>query len=255
MASHLSSIGFHVETEEDFGRLVALAVEGGESFDAPAGSYVLWSPGKGVELWFQFNRDGEIVGLNPHFAGRALMHVALTQRVPRPEHSPLDGAFYGWADPHGGEDFERGQYPFVFDAPDFALHDDLNFPSGHEVQLAAFAHELDVYENDEAYRAAQSEDIMMAPESFIPSGLFSPEGGRAEQPKAFAIITGHVLETAIITNPATRLEFCAAKVRTLGGEVDVVADPETLNGFLAVGGVVSGSFWLSGRLKVVASRQ
>lgn len=43
-------------------------------------------------------------------------------------------------------------------------------------------------------------------------------------------------------------EFCWAKVRTLGGEMDVVADPQILEGFLVKDGVVSGSFWLSGRI-------
>jgi hypothetical protein len=37
-------------------------------------------------------------------------------------------------------------------------------------------------------------------------------------------------------------------VRTLGGEVDMFADPDLLTGYLTKGGIVSGSFWLSGRL-------
>lgn len=57
-----------------------------------------------------------------------------------------------------------------------------------------------------------------------------------------------MLGTSLLINPATGASFHWAKVRTLGGEVDVVADPEVLNGSLVVGGVVNGSFWLSGRL-------
>jgi hypothetical protein len=67
-------------------------------------------------------------------------------------------------------------------------------------------------------------------------------------PEAYAILTGHVLETSIITNPITDSDFCWAKIRTLGGELDMVADPLMLNGFLVKGGIISGSFWLSGRL-------
>ena len=35
-------------------------------------------------------------------------------------------------------------------------------------------------------------------------------------------------------------------VSTFGGEVDVVADPVLLNNVIVKGGVVKGSFWLSG---------
>jgi hypothetical protein len=37
-------------------------------------------------------------------------------------------------------------------------------------------------------------------------------------------------------------------VRTLGGTVDMVADPESVEGEPTVGGAVQGSFWLSGRV-------
>lgn len=57
-----------------------------------------------------------------------------------------------------------------------------------------------------------------------------------------------MLSTALLTNPATGARFLWAKVRTLGGEADVVADSEVLRGTVVEGGVVFGSFWLSGRL-------
>lgn len=74
------------------------------------------------------------------------------------------------------------------------------------------------------------------------------EEAPSDPPLAYAIFTGHVLETSIITNPVTDHEFIWAKVRTLGGEVDMVSDPVLLNGPVVKGGVVSGSFWLSGRI-------
>lgn len=57
-------------------------------------------------------------------------------------------AFHGWADPDDGNP-ESGAYPFVFDAPDYILHDAVKLPAVFDVQLAAFAHELDAYASDE----------------------------------------------------------------------------------------------------------
>ena len=55
-----------------------------------------------------------------------------------------------------------------------------------------------------------------------------------------------MLETSLIRNPVTATDFCWAHVSTYGGEVDVVADPVLLNDVIVKGGVVKGSFWLSG---------
>ncbi|MFL6208864.1 MAG: hypothetical protein ACJ74W_08445 [Pyrinomonadaceae bacterium] len=249
----MSDLGFLVESKGDFEALALQALEHGTEFQTESGLYVRWSPGAAVELWMQLDADGDVVGLNPHYAGRTRMRVGLTARVPRPESSILDGAFHGWADPPDGEP-ESGAYPFLFDVPDYELTGAVVVPSICAVQLTAFAHELKAYESAEAYDAAQTSKVKFAAESFIPAGLFNAGTGAAtEPPQAHAILTGRVLDTALITNPASEREFCWAHVRTLGGELDMVADPDLLAGYLTKGGIVSGSFWLSGR--VLAARE
>src|SRR5688572_20347277 len=121
MPSHLSDIGFQIEGEEAFEELASRAYDEGEAFDTSVGTYVRWAPGKGVELWLQLDRDDNIVGINPHFAGSSLMRAGLTQRLTRSDGAPLDGAFYAWANPEG-EEPTLGDYPFVFDAPDYHMH-------------------------------------------------------------------------------------------------------------------------------------
>jgi hypothetical protein len=66
--------------------------------------------------------------------------------------------------------------------------------------------------------------------------------------QARAAISGRVLATQTITNPVTSQKFYWARIHTQGGELDVVADPQVVQGQLVVGGVIYGSFWLSGRL-------
>jgi hypothetical protein len=248
MPSHLSDLGFDLESEDEFRELAYQAFEKGERLAAESGVYLRWAPGAGVELWGQLDREENLIGLNPHFAGESVMRVGLTARIERPEASPLDGAFHGWASPIG-DDPERGEYPFVFDAPDYLLCSSVKLPSIAEVQIAAFAHELSAYESDEAYDASQSGEPKFAAESFIPSGLFTPDLEKVEPPQAYAIMTGRVLETAVRTNPVTGGEFCWARIQTYGGEFDIVADPLLVLGVIVKGGVVHGSFWLSGRLR------
>lgn len=67
-------------------------------------------------------------------------------------------------------------------------------------------------------------------------------------PQAIALLTGHVIETYKIRNQLTDNEFIYANISTLGGNYDIVVDPEILQGDIRVNGVISGMFWLSGRI-------
>jgi hypothetical protein len=246
MPSHMSTIGFPLANKDDFSRLGWQTERMGETVKLPDGSfYKFWSPGQGIELWAQFGEQGTPVGLNPHFKGAARMQVGLTRRIKRPRASALDGAFYGWANPREGGG-PSGDYPFVFDAPDYRAYDVLNLPHMVSVQLAAFAHSLEVYENDAALDTSPGS---MSAESCIPSGTFRPGGGAIEPPKSEIILYGHVLETERLINSFTSLPFYWARVRSFGGEFDVVPDPELVKGTIVKNGVVGGSFWLSGRIQ------
>jgi hypothetical protein len=96
--------------------------------------------------------------------------------------------------------------------------------------------------------ASQNKDITFAPKSLIPSGLFTPSGKIKEPPLAEIIFNGRVVETARVANPVTGQKFYWARVHTLGGELDVVADPQIVQGNVVQDGIVNGTFWLSGRL-------
>lgn len=247
MPSHLSCIGFNVESEEQFMEIAEAAAHSANPIKTRKGTYLQWCSDSGVELWLQVNKDNELIGMNPHFNGAGVARVGLTARIDRPDDTELDGAYHGWAEPEDDEP-ESGTYPFVFDCPDAICSVGLSLPAIVDVQIAAFAHEIELYESDEAYDSSQEGEPKFAAESFVPSGLFSPNGESAEPPAALAIFTGHILEAEELMNSMTKLSFWWAKVRTLGGVFDVVADPGIVVSPFVVGGVLSGSFWLSGRI-------
>ena len=117
-----------------------------------------------------------------------------------------------------------------------------------ETQIAAFVHELAVFRSVAEYLASQTGEMKFAPESFIPSGLFRPGGESIDPPKAQAIFTGRILESEMRMNELTNQPFQWVLVETLGGVFDVVADPEFIEFAPPPGGILLGSFWLSGRL-------
>ncbi|WP_459966891.1 hypothetical protein [Paenibacillus sp. JCM 10914] len=238
----MSSIGFEVYSQEDFERLAELVYTSGKRMITKKGIYSYLESGKGIELWLQMNKRNEIIGLNPHYSGLSRIRVGLTNELMNDSNSILDGTFHAWADP-ADETVESGSYPFVFDMPNRANFGDIQVPQILNIQLTAFAHELSVYDDEDHYLESQESEMKFASESFIPSGLF----GNEETPSATAIFSGKVIDTSVVTNEHTGATFYWALVKTLGGEIDVVADKGLLRKEMIPGGIISGSFWLSAK--------
>jgi len=242
MSSHFSTIGFLVRNESELQDLAAQVIKNGLLIKTRVGFYTQLRERNGAEIWVQQDQMGRIIGVDPHFAGKAVMRVGLVRDIPRPDSLALYGAYYGWANPNE-EEPQNGEYPLAFDSPGFSLHHP-ELPTVVNVQIAAFAHELHVYPDQKAFHEAGTQ---LAVESFIPSGLFTPQMESIEPPQAYAILTGKVIRCAKLTNGFTGGAYQWALVRTLSGEVDVLVDPELLQNELAIGNIITGSFWLSGR--------
>ena len=110
-----------------------------------------------------------------------------------------------------------------------------------------------MYESTEVYDAAQAaQGLTFGSRSFIPSGLISPNGEPVVPPESHALIAGEVIEAAELHNTVTGEPFWWALVETVGGTFDVVIDPALLMLPIREGNVISGWFWLSGRLQTAA---
>jgi hypothetical protein len=69
-----------------------------------------------------------------------------------------------------------------------------------------------------------------------------------EPPEPHALIAGQVVDASVRANAITGKPFLWALVDTVGGTYDVVIDPALLQRSPRAGDIVSGWFWLSGRL-------
>lgn len=254
MASHFSTLGMPLAGEEDFAALAQRAGPLAQPIGLANGAYFHWSDSSGAELWLQVNGANEFTGMNPHFTGPGRVLTRLVARV-RPEKAgEFDGGFYAWADPDADKETpsasDAGLYPFVFDSPEFARLAPLDLPISLPMQIAAFAHEVEAYETAEDFEAAQVGESKLAAVCFIPSGLFRPDGTEETLPEARAIIAGTVLAAERRTNGLTGRDFFTVLVQSHGGTFDCVVDPALLAELPPVGGVLAGSFWLSGRVVV-----
>ncbi len=232
---------------EDLAALASRVAERADTVNAREGQYLKWAPPSGEQLWLQVKRNGDAMGMNPHFEGRSVVRVTLEARIARSGHTPLDGTFLAWANPHAAE---GGDYPLAFDCPDAAVHEALELPAVLDAQIAAFAQQITVHGSEAAYAAEQAaQRLSFGSRSFIPSGIISPSGEPVVPPESHALIAGVVIEAEERRNAVTGAPFWWALVDTVGGTYDVVIDPSLLSAPVRSGNVVAGWFWLSGRIR------
>jgi hypothetical protein len=233
---YFAAIGFPPLDCDHDNPYVSLALNAGLQVASPKRNYIRWQAGNGAELWLQLDGTQRVVAVAPHFSGQARVRAGVTERREKWENGILVGGFYSWADLFDDDDPEAGMFPLIFDTPDYLAYADLMVPAVYEVQVAAFADGLTVYEDEDAYYGVQGDvRIKIAAESFYPSS------------GPYATFSGEVLNAASLLNPATKAPFLSLQVRTFGGEIDVVADPSLVNGPIRVGNIVTCSCWLSGR--------
>ncbi len=254
MASHFSSIGLVIDSVDEMLTVADRASVDAEVLEVEGGRYLVWSSGEGPELWLQLDDEDNLVGMAPHFAGRNRWRIALVDEVERSEQTVLDGSFYAWNCPEG-DDPEEGLYPFVFDCPDRSVFGEIEVPRFASVQLAGFAHTVELWTDVDAYELSIAEEAnperpRLASMAFIPAGLFrSEDEDEQAPPEAFAVISGVVRAAKEVHNPLTGLTFQWAEIATFGGTLDIVIDRELLGGSsVEAGNVIVGSFWLSGQI-------
>jgi hypothetical protein len=228
--THFDNVGFGLPTRDHLTALIRRTAREGQPVEAPHGRYFRWAPGAGIELWAGIDPQRELTAFNPHFSGPGRLEVHV-ERLVRDRQAPLTGSVHGAID-GGAEAVEVSLDVPDFDSLTFAGETALTF------QVAAFAHELHVFEDEAAFQASGAGR---------PSRTLERIEDEDESERSDAILSGVVVETETRQNPVTAARFHWALVQTFGGTVDAVADPEVMSAPIAAGAIVYGEFWLSGR--------
>ncbi len=246
MSDHFRTVGFTLERGE-LSSLLQRALDRGTSIAAPHGDYRVWTPGAGAELWVSMYRlpDGrlELAGMNPHFAGGARMNV-IVEAIEGNAEFVLEGEIYAWASAGGDE---HGLYPFSVSVPDYdAALAGRELPFRATLELAGFAHDIAWWPSDEAYQVSlRNEPAGFAATSFVPTGLFGNNTGRA---RSQSVVTGTVRSAELRVNSVTERTFWCFRLATYGGEIDVVAAPDVVTGEPITGGILRAACWLTARI-------
>ncbi|HRJ53066.1 MAG TPA: hypothetical protein PLE99_09875 [Candidatus Thiothrix moscowensis] len=252
--NHFTAIGVPVYAMEDASNLFRFLLESATPLKStiPDHFYCVWEAGQGSEVWFHCDEAANaITQTTPAFRGKTQLLIGITEAVGQEKETPLEGLLQGWVNPQGN-DPDSGDYPMVFTWLDKGLHLPLEYPQIHTFQITAFAHELTGYPGEAAFSASQPSSgdpdeikVSIGSESFIPTGMFVEEG---DTPRPIAMFNGRVLDMKELTSPLDDESFYWLRVRTFGGEYDVVVSSDVIEGELAIDGIVSGSFWLCGRM-------
>jgi hypothetical protein len=214
MVTPFDCLGFAPLDAEAFGTLLDTAAEAGEDLNAPGGSYVLWGPKPGVELWVQVGKKDEILGMNPHFHGEGRV-TATYIRVHGNATNPLEGAI----------EFTVDGVPVVADAPDLArIRHRLAAGTPLNVQLVVFA-------------------ATLGPASGAPGVLASAARGDGSLGLTGTVVTATIRE-------GLDLPFHHIVLKTATGSWDVVF-PATVP-LPAVTANVTIRGWVSGRVEASA---
>jgi hypothetical protein len=205
-----------------------------------------WRDDSGAELWIYVDSTGTMKSVQPHYSGGPRIRLELQAILDRPEISPFDGGFLGLTQEGGSNPSLGGGFPVVFDAPDFPDVKDAMLTSKHDVELAGFAVELNIYTTEEEFREAQPDLKPLGIPAFIPAGMVAQTEGAS--PTAHALIVGRALETEAVTNRLTGREFIRLRIETPAGPMDMAVDPGLIEGLPEAGQIVQAGAWLSGRL-------
>ncbi len=231
--------------------MISHVLEHTTTIRCPRGFYLKFSDASGAEIWLQGNFEQELIGFNPHFAGASRRKVALTTAINR-EASELDGGFHAWANPLNETGEISGDYPFVFDVPDFRLSEMPTLPHVCEIQLTAFAsNDFKIYADEKDFENNQAGESKFAAKSFVSSGLLAfdadDETADLNAVRPVGVLSGSIKKYELKINQLSGNKFYWFLIDTFGGEIDVVADEKLVTITPNVGGIVSGQFWLSGR--------
>lgn len=246
--SNLSDIGFPTPDEQSINELIMHVLEVARQVDCPRGFYLKHTDPSGAEIYLQGNFNQELVGFNPHFVGSSRRRVRIERAVER-DSSELDGGFFARAVSDAGDE----EYPFVFDVPDFRTVLIAQYPFDADIQLTAFgSNDFRIFADEAEYDGAQDGETKFASRSFIPVGTFNiaAEDGNEPPPRPIGRFSGEVTAAERRKNEMSGEEFWWMLVETLGGEVDVVIDPRYVPAEPKPGGIVEGTFYLSGRILV-----
>lgn len=248
MGSHLACIGISSSPQSYAGELQRLLEAGALLGETDAGAVRVYAYDDPSGSRVTFTVTGSALAcLTPTFRPGALLTAKL---------GPLAGNDCPFERPLLVEVHDGGEemYPVAIQLEDLAIRAGVPGGAVVRIELAALAETIEVFPDEDAYRASGTP---MAVRSLIPSGTFAPHGSPGGESFAVSpriLMSGVVESSELRTHSLLGGSFVHLTVGSYGARYEVlVAVPDLSDGAGSVrlppaGAIVSGQFWLSGRL-------
>src|SRR5262245_37426098 len=260
--SHFAAIGLRGETPEAMQESVGQAFDQGVAppeLGEQKEGHVWFNDTSGAALAIHLNTAGEVECITPFFAGagggtRWRVRSSAPHVDRDCEH--CSGADCDILDREQGETTTRATVQWLFFEP---YRDWLAERREYDLEVVGFASMLAVGETKDDLEPVQArlfgerdpvqpvepgKPLRLAETAFLPYGMFENDGDVGQ--RARALVTGSVVKMETPTNALTGRRFVQLRLRTLGGDLNVVAPDGTVEGLLT-GKVALADVWLVGR--------
>lgn len=250
MSSHFACIGFPVRDMDAYWALAGRAAAEGRREVAPdGGALARWTPGTGVEIWAHLSAEGKVLGAMPFFSSGRIHRISVTGAGDDPDEE-MEGWIDGWLEPTEEEEPFSGAFPLRADLVNYALTRTrlARFPSLQRIELAALAHEAELFDSEAAYAQAPGDMYRVPLGSFTSAAHFAADEGTEGFQESTGLFSARIVAARALVNPVTGARFWEVEIRPADIGLLVLADQETLGGEPGPGKILSGSSWLLARL-------
>ena len=233
--SHLESIGFKINSAEEFEALVAQIFENGKAIETEEGTYTVYTDASGAQIYAQTDANGEFIGFMPFYDAKCERQVHIEGTITYDDATVLDVRYQAMS--------AEETYPFVFDAVN-AKQQVLEVGT-ESLPFVAFPQEIAYFETAAAFMKEFPELSMTY---LIPVGLMTPEGEANPNPEPYVMFVGEIKSVELKTNAYSKGEFYVLEVSALDGDITVVTSKESLGVEPKVGAFVNGVFWMGAKV-------
>ncbi len=245
MANDYSTVGLRINCIEDLYEFANRWMDKASFATTEHGEFAILKMGDKIELWIYGDENGvypeasELVYKTMHY-----WENIECRWIDYPEGRNDSGMMECWI--KGGEE----EFPLCIDVED-AFTVEKKDENGNEINrcvidFALFARDINIFKDEDDYLNSGKRSIM-APESCIPCGTFSPkENDENFKPNATAMINGIVQTAVKLENPLTGGKFWEVEINCLGYKFVAVIAEELVQDEIAPGNVIAGVYWLSG---------
>jgi hypothetical protein len=262
--SHFEAVGFGSDSPEEMQQQIGNAIEQARpaaELGTAAKRHLWWCDPSGAALAAHLDKNGNVACITPFFAppgGGVPWNVRTTEPHEDKECLHCSGADCDLLDA-GGELVTRTAVQWLYFRP---YQEWLPRKREYPLEVVGFASTLALCASAEELEQAQADHfgppstsepdgarapMRMADEALLPYGMFGNEGQVTQ--RARAVLTGTIQSATSRTNTLTGRRFIHARIRPLGGPIDVVAADAAVPPGVATAGLALADVWLVGRPK------